>query len=110
MAVNKDLLVSGETLSGQLIICLELGSILEALCLEGDKNRNAVAQGGRSSLIAHVVRTRGSLGMWTGDPSGRGSSKVAGFILITHLLLGGGPSISGVGNLWHECQHWHRGG
>lgn len=39
MAVNRDALVSGETLSALLIICLELGPILEALCLVGVKNR-----------------------------------------------------------------------
>lgn len=38
MAVNSDMVVNGETLTALVIICLEFGPILEALCLVRVKN------------------------------------------------------------------------
>lgn len=61
MAVNSDTLVSGETLSALLIICLELGSILEALCLVWDKNRSGQIE----TAVRHSsLKLSGRVGPW----------------------------------------------
>lgn len=61
MAVNRDTLVSGETLSALLIICLELGPILEALCLVWVKNRRRQIETG----VRHSsLKLSGHVGPW----------------------------------------------
>lgn len=59
MAVNRDTLVSGETLNALLIICLELGPILEALCLARVINRRrkieTAVRHSSLKLSGHVV-------------------------------------------------------
>lgn len=61
MAVNRDSLVSGETLSALLIICLELWSILEALCLVWFKNRRTPME----TAVRHSsLKLSGRVGPW----------------------------------------------
>lgn len=88
MAVNRDALVSGETLSALLIICLEHGPILETLCLVWVKNRRRQIE----TDVRHSSLTlSGRVGPWgrgAGDPSSHCSSKVARFIIITPSFCG----------------------
>lgn len=64
MAVNRDALVSGENLSALLIICLEFGPILDALCLAQVKN---------SSMQIETADRHSSLKLSRGlDPWGNG--------------------------------------
>lgn len=61
MAVNRDSLVSGETLSALLIICLEFVSILEALCLVLVKNRRRLIE----TAVRHSsLKLSGRVGPW----------------------------------------------
>lgn len=61
MAVNRDTLVSGETLNALLIICLDPGPILEALCLVWVKNRRRQIE----TAVRHSsLKLSGHVGPW----------------------------------------------
>lgn len=89
MAVNSDTLVSGEALSALLIICLELGPILDALCLVWVKNR----RGWIETAVRHSsLKLSGHVGPWgrgQETPKAMEVERSQRFIIITHLLRGG---------------------